>query len=168
MTPSKTPSIAIGAVTYLVLSLVTSFLAASGGAMSTLGGLLACLVAVVAPVIAVWHYTSTHNVTLLPGQGAGLGAAAAAIGAALSGVIGLGLQSTGLFPSTEEVLDQQRRDLIADGMSPDEVDRIMSMAGGMADNPVLGLAIGVVGGLVAGAFAGAIASLIFKKGEPEM
>ena len=169
MTPSRTPSIAIGVSFYVVLSLATSYLLFNGGtAMSTLAGLLSCLVAVLAPVVAVWHYTSTHHLTLLPGPGAGLGAAVGAAGAVLSGLIGWALQQAGVFPSTDEMMAQTRRQMIEDGLSPDEVDGMMEMMGGMSQSLVTQLGIGVVVGLIVGAVAGAIAAQIFKKGEPEV
>ncbi len=63
---------------------------------------------------------------------------------------------------------RQRSEMIAQGMSAEEVDRIMSMAGGVADNPILGIVLSVAVGAVIGAIAGAIAAAVFKKGEPAM
>ena len=170
MTPSKTPSIAIGVAVYVVLGLVAAFVTFSGGmATQSIGGILSCLVALAAPVVAVWHYTSTHALTLPAGQGAALGAIASATGAVVSGLLSWALQQVGVFPTAAEVMEQQRDQLIAQGnMSPEDVDQMMEVMGGMGDNLLLQLGIGVLIGAVVGAIAGAVAAAIFKKGDPEL
>lgn len=169
MTPSKNSSIAVGIAVYVVLGLVAAFITFSGGAATqTLGGLLSCLVGIAAPVVAVWHYTSTHSLTIPAGAGAGLGAIASSVGAVLSGILSWTFQRIGIFPTTAEMMEQQRDQMIAQGMSPEDVDGMMEMFGGMGDNLMLQLGMGVVFGALFGAIAGAIAAAIFKKGDPKL
>ena len=168
MTPSKNSSIAVGVAVYVVLGLVAAFITFSGGtATQTLGGLLSCLIGLAAPVVAVWHYTSTHSLTIPAGAGAGLGAITSAVGAVISTLLSWTFQRIGIFPTTAEMMEQQRDQMIAQGMSPEDVDGMMEMFGGMGDNLLLQLGIGVVLGAVIGAIAGAVAAAVFKKGDAE-
>lgn len=165
MTASKPQSIALGVGTYVVLSLATSFLYFNGGtAMASLSGALACVVMLTAPVVAVWHYASTNALTVPPGPGAGMGAIAATIGAVLATLIQWGLQQAGVFPSTDEMLGRQRDQMIEQGMSPEEVDGMMDVIGGMSESLVNQIGSAALMGLVVGAIAGAIAAVVFKKG----
>ena len=170
MTPSKNPSIAVGLAVYVVLGLVAAFITFSGGmATQSLGGVLSCLVGLAAPVVAVWHYTSTHALTIPAGQGAGLGAITSAVGAVIAGLLSWALQQVGVFPSNEEIMEQTRDQLIAQGnMSPEDVDAMMGAMGGFADNVLLSVGVNAVIGAVVGAIAGAIAAAVFKKGDAEL
>ena len=170
MTPSKTPSIAVGVAVYVVLGLISAFIMFNGGTgAQMLGSVFGCLVMLTVPVVAVWHYASSNALTLSAGQGAGLGALATAVGVVISGLISLGLQAVGAFPSNEEIMDRQRDQLIAQGnMSPEDVDQMMGFFGGMADNPLLSLGSNALIGAVVGAIAGAIAAAVFKKGDAEL
>ena len=164
--PSKTQSILVAAVVGAVLSVVVSFLAAAGGSVQYVGSALGCLTIIAVPLIAVWHYTNTHRLTLNAGSGAGLGAIAAVASGLLGYIITFGLQAVGVLPTQEEMIARQREDLLSQGMSADQIDQAMGFAS-MASGPV-GIVIGVLIGAVVGAIVGAIAASIFKKGEPEL
>ena len=168
--PSKNPSIALGVVAYVVLSLGAAFLILQGGtALGALAGCLGCLVILAGPMLAVWHYTSTHRVTLLPGQGAGLGAITGAAGALVAGLIQQALIALDVLPDTAESLAMQREEMLSQGMDPAQIDSAMSFAeslGGLTSNPFMGLVLGVVLGAALGALFGALAAVMFKKGGP--
>lgn len=155
--PSKTQSIIIGALVYIVLGVLINMMFVG----TTLGGILACLVSISAGLVAVWHYTSTHSVTLQAGQGAGMGAIAGVAGAVLGGLIGLLLISTGLMP---DPMEAARLQMEGQGLSDEQIDQAMAMAENFS-NPIISLVIGGVIGAIVGAISGAISALIFKKGE---
>ncbi|MEM6327078.1 MAG: DUF4199 family protein [Bacteroidota bacterium] len=159
--PSKTQSIGIGVAVSVILSLVLGFVAYNAGtAGQTIAGCAGCLVALAAPMVAVWHYTSTFSLTIPAGQGAGLGAAVGALGAVVGGLLQRLLISIGVFPdpveAAREIYEQQ-------GMSPEQIEQAMTMVEAFS-NPVMGLVIGLVIGAVVGAIGGAIGAAIFKKG----
>jgi hypothetical protein len=168
--PSKTPSIALGAVAYVVLSLGAAFLVVQGGTvLGALAGCFGCLVILAGPMLAVWHYTSTHRVTLLPGQGAGLGAITGAVGAVVSGLIQQALIALDVLPDTAEAMAMQRDEMLSQGMDPAQIDSAMGFAeqlGGMTSNPFMSILFGLVIGAALGALFGALASVMFKKGGP--
>ena len=164
--PSKTQSILVAAVVGAVLSIVVSFLAAAGGSVQYVGSALGCLTLIAVPMIAVWHYTNTHRLTLNAGSGAGLGAIATVASSLLGYVISFGLQAVGVLPSQEEMIARQREELLSQGMTAEQIDQAMGFAT-MASGPV-GILVGVLIGAVVGAIVGAIAASIFKKGEAEV
>ncbi len=115
----------------------------------------------------MWHYTSTHSVTLLAGPGAGMGALVGSIGAALSGLVGQGLMAAGVLPTAAEQLQRQREQMLSDGMDPAQVEQAMQFAeqmSGATGNPLVGVMIGVVFGAILGALGGALGAVLFKKG----
>lgn len=157
----------LGALVYVVLGLIAQFIVYNSGLMgSPAGGVFMCLVAIVAPIVAVWHYTNTNSQTIPAGEGAGLGALASATGAVIAGVLGLLLQQVGLFPTVEQMMEIQREQMLSQGMSPEQIDQATQMMGAFS-NPLVGILIGLVIGAVVGAIAGAIAALVFKKGEED-
>ena len=164
--PSKSQSILIGAAVAAVLSLVNVFLAVNGGqAGQYLSSLVCCLVAVAGAGGAVWHYTSTHRLTIPAGTGAGLGALAVVAGYAVAYVLGEILQAVGVFPSDAEVMERSRQQALDQGMDPAMVDQSMQFAE-MFQGPVGAIISAVILGVL-GAVVGAIAAAVFKKGEPD-
>lgn len=166
--PSKTPSITLGAVAYVVLSVGISFLVFKvGGTLLIAGTCLLCLVILAGPMLAVWHYASTHQKTLLPGQGAGLGAITGAIGALVGGLADKGLSATGLLPNTAERIVLQREAMINFGMDPGQVDeQFAGTSGGLLSNPVVEVVFAIAIAAALGALFGVLASVMFKKGGP--
>ena len=164
--PSKTQSILLGAAVAAVLSLVQVFVATQGGTTGQyLSSVFCCLVAVAGAGTAVWHYATTNRLTLPAGTGAGLGAAAAALGGLIAFAIGRVLQAIGVFPSDAETLEQARQQLADQGMDPAMIDSSMQMAESMSG--VVGGVINLVILAVLGAIVGAIAASVFKRGEAE-
>lgn len=166
MSSPKMQSALLGALVYAVLSTLLGFILYSGGGMNMAASMVGCLIPIIAAAVAVWHYTSTNSLSIPAGEGAGLGAMAGAAGAVFGSVITLLLQSIGLFPSTEQMVEMQREQMLSQGMEPEQIDQGMQMME-MFSSPLVGILIGIVVGAVLGAIVGAIASLIFKKGEEE-
>lgn len=155
--PSKTQSILIGAVVYIVLGLLVQFLFQGGGMVA---GIISCLIPLSSGLVAVWHYTSTHSLTIPAGQGAGMGALAGLAGAVVAGAIGYALIAAGILPDPVEAA---RIQMESQGMSDEQIDGPMAIVERFS-NPVIGLAIGAVIGSLLGAVSGAIGAVIFKKG----
>ncbi|HIG74845.1 MAG TPA: DUF4199 family protein [Bacteroidetes bacterium] len=159
--PSKSQSILIGIGTSVILGLALAFVASNAGTIGqSLAGCFSCLVALAAPMVAVWHYTSTYNLTIPAGQGAGMGAAVGAGGAVLGGVLQQLLISIGVFP---DPVQRVREMYEAQGMSAEDIEQMMGMME-MFSSPVMGIVLGLVIGALVGAIGGAIGAAIFKKG----
>ncbi len=154
--PSKSQSIIVGALVYALLGLAINFLFVG----TTIGAVLGCLVAFSGGTIAVWHYTSTHSLTLEAGKGAGMGALAGLGGAFVASALALLFISLGLMPEPMEAVRQQ---FIDQGMTGEQLDQSLAMAENFS-NPIISLVIGSVVGALLGAISGAISALVFKKG----
>lgn len=165
--PSKSRSILIGAAVAAVLSLIQLFVTAGGGqAGQYLSSLICCLVAIGGGGVAVWHYTSTHRLTIPAGTGAGLGAAASAGGYLVAYVVGELLQAVGVLPSDEEAMAAAREQLEAQGtLSAEQIQQTVEI--GQMFTGVLGAVVSLIVLAVIGAVVGAIAAAIFKKGEAD-
>ena len=161
--PNKSSSILLGVAAYAVASLITGFIAINSGQTGQyLVGVLCCLFALLGPAVTVWHYTSTHRVTIPPGTGAGLGAITVAAGGAISYGITKLLQMVNVYPSDAEMMERQRQQLVAQGLEPEAIEQAMQM--GEMFSGVGGAMINIVMLAVVGAIAGAIAASVFKKG----
>ena len=164
--PSKSQSILMGAAVYVVASLITGFIALNGGTTGQyLSSVLCCLVALAGPAIAVWHYTSTYDLTVPAGTGAGMGALTVVLGGLVSFVIQKGLQLVGAFPSDAEIIERTRDQMVARGMEPEQIDQAMGMV--EMTSGVAGVAINLVVAAIIGAIAGAVAASVFKRGAIE-
>ena len=160
--PSKLPSILIGALIYAVVGAIGGVLSVAGGGMQYVGGALGCLAMIFGAAGAVWHYTSTHRLTLPAGPGAALGAGAGALGALISWALTWVLTTTGIMP---DPMEAARRQLEGQGMSEEQIEAAMQMTE-MFSGP-LGVVVGLGIGALIGAVVGAIAALVFKKGEAD-
>lgn len=164
--PNKSQSVLLGALITAVLGLIMAVISFSGGtAGQYLTSLVCCLTAVIGASVAVWHYTNTYDLTISAGTGAGLGALALAAGGALSYVVSEALQAVGLFPSDAAILEQQRQQLLAQGMDPAQVDQGLQFA--QTFQGPIGAVANVVVMAILGAVVGAIAASIFKRGEAD-
>ena len=150
--PSKLQSIVLGSVVVAVLS--TSYI----GFIN----FLCCAGVIIGAIVTVWHYTSTHGVSVPPGQGAVMGLAAAALGAFLS-----------IFTNYLMILLDVRHDLFftdfmlesfGDQMPPAQRDELEAARdaeptlSGQFTNGLIGVAVSAV----FGAIGGAIGASIFK------
>lgn len=165
--PSKGQSILLGAFVAVALTLVQLFLVMSGGGTGTqiLQSAICCLTAIAGAGVAVWHYTTTYELTIPAGTGAGLGAAATSLGYAIAYVIGLLLQAVGVMPSDEELMERAREQALQQNpeLSAEQLDQIMGFAESMSGT--VGALINLVVLAIVGAIVGAIAASIFKKGR---
>ena len=157
---SKLPSILIGALVYAVVASIGGILSATGGGAQYLGGALACIAIILGSAGAVWHYTSTHRLTIPAGQGAALGAGAGVVGAIVGWILNQILVAAGIVP---DPIEAARRQLEGQGMTQEQME--MAMQWTERFTGPLGIVAGVIFAVVLGAIFGAIAALIFKKGE---
>ncbi len=165
--PSKNQSVLLGALVSAVLGVVLSILAFQGGmAAQMLGSCALCLAAFAGPLVAVWHYTDTNDLTIPAGSGAGLGALTGVVGAVISWVLAFALRSIGLIPTVAEIQERQRDMFIERGMDPAQLDQAISSSSWMS-GPIPELVMGIVVGAIVGAIGGAIGAAIFKKGPVE-
>ena len=162
--PSKTQSVIVAAFVYVVLGLAVNILLAE----TPVGGVLGCLILFTAGIVAVWHYTSTHSLTISGGQGAGIGTIATVAGVLISMVLGFILVEVGFMPDPAVIAEAQMDQAIADmesrGMSEEDIDRALSF-GRMFTQPGFMLLFGLAAGAIGGAISGAVSALIFKKGS---
>jgi hypothetical protein len=156
----KWTSILIGALTYVFLgTLLSTFGAAAGG----FGAILSCLVVLGSAAVAVWHYTTTNELTITGGEGAGMGALTGLIGAVIAGILGYFLISIGAVPDPMDAAIEQMRE---QGLTEEQIEQGMGMAE-MFSSPVIGIVVGAVFGLIGGAIGGAVGAALFKKGGPD-
>ncbi len=158
--PSKWTSILIGALAYVFLSLLINVFAAGAGPAA---GLLGCLVLIASAMVAVWHYTSTHQLTIPGGTGASMGTLVGIIGAIIGGLIGYTLIQMGVLPDPAVAAAEQMRER---GMSREQIEEAQEMTE-IFSSPIVFLLIGSVLGAIGGAIGGAVGAAMFKKGGPE-
>lgn len=170
MQPSKTQSIGLGAIVGGVLGLLVGIMVILIPNLSSVLGIVGCLLVPMAGAFAaVWHFTNTHQTKLSAGEGAGLGAAALAVGSLISSGITLLLQSVGVLPNQQELMKRQMElaeaQWRAQGLSDSQIEQARqtteSMTG-MFSNPILGLIAGLAINAVVGAILGAVAAALFK------
>lgn len=162
--PPRLPSIALAAVVYVVVSLGLGYLIATNPGAQTWAAGLSCVAALLVPALAVWHYVSTHNLTLRPGAGAGMGAAAIALGGVLAYGVQLALQAVGVYPSNDQIMEATRQQLLEQGVPAEQIESAMGIAASM-QGPV-GVLVSVAIAAVVGAIAGAVAAAVLKRGAP--
>ncbi len=122
--------------------------------------IICCLGVMIGGATAVWHYTSTNELTIMSGEGAGLGALAGILG----GLIGFGLDQTmGTFGLGSQQIQQG---LWEGFMDPAQLEQMRDQqeafqSGGMK---FVGIAMGMAFGAIFGAIGGAVGATMFKKG----
>jgi len=151
----KLPSILLGGAVVGVANVPVS-------QIPVVGGCLACLLYIGAGMLAVWHYTNTHRVTLPGGQGAAMGLLAGIVAALLGGVLAILLIQLGVLPDPIAAMEASGQ---LSQMPPEQAEMALRIAR-MFAGP-LGLLIGaVIGGLI-GLIGGVIGAATFKKGPSE-
>lgn len=131
------------------------------GLIPAIGSCLSCIAYLCAGLLAVWHYTDRHNMTLKGGEGAGLGALAGIVAMAVASVLGYLFMAIGLTPPIRQVIEEQ---LDTSGVDPAQADQIMEMA----SSPLFIVAFFVVALIIyaiLGAIGGVIGANVFKKGN---
>lgn len=151
--PSKTQSIILGGAIVGVLSPLI-------GLVPVVGGCISCFGYAIAGVVAVWHYTSTHELTIAGGSGAGMGALAGIVTALVGGLVSYVLIALDIAPGMEQVMEGLAE---SGAMDDDQLDEIAEFI----FSPVAYLAfmgVGAIFGAILGAVGGAIGASVFKKG----
>ena len=156
--PSKNQSILLGAAVAVVVGTLLNIVIANAGTTGMMvGGCAGCLLIFIGPLVAVWHYTSTHHLTLTAGEGAGMGAITGVVGGILGWVVTYVLRLADVIPTAAEA---QERAAAAFGADP----ATMPQSDSFFSSPIGELLIGLVFGAILGAIGGAIGAAIFKKG----
>lgn len=159
--PSKWTSILIGALVAAISAFISTALSNPANPVGSMAGSAICCLGVIgAGLVAVWHYASTHSLTIPGGEGAGMGAAAGAIGALLAGVLGYVLIAAGILPDPEVMMEEMLETM------PEEQREMAERFGGFGTGPV-GWLINAVIFAAIGAIGGVIGASLFKKGGPE-
>ncbi|MEM8488995.1 MAG: hypothetical protein AAF564_25845 [Bacteroidota bacterium] len=151
--PSKTQSIILGGAIVGVLSPLI-------GLIPVVGGCISCLGYTIAGVVAVWHYTSTHELTIAGGSGAGMGALAGIVTALVGGLVSYVLIALDVAPGMEQVMEGfAESGALDDEQLEDIADFIFSPVAYLAF-----MGVGAIIGAILGAIGGAIGASVFKKG----
>jgi len=156
--PSKQQSIVLGGLVVGLLS--TSYLG--------LINMLCCAGVLAGSIVAVWHYTTTHELTVSAGEGATMGALAALMGAAIAMVLNFALIKAGI--RSDLVFNEFILNRFGDSMAPEQYDAMVEAMeaditiGKYLLSGLFGLAVSAV----FGAIGGAIGATIFKKGTEEV
>lgn len=153
--PDKKQSILIGAIVSLVLALP----------YLSLINCLCCAGAIIGGLVAVWHYTDTHKVTIETGQGALMGCIAAATGFFASIFVNYFLLAIGFGAGQEIMMDFMMENFGA-SMSPEQLEQFEAAAEqepSFVGQFFTGLIFTVLGSIF-GAVGGAIGAAVFKKG----
>lgn len=154
----KWTSILIGALVATVALLISTAIADPTNPVGSIGSsAICCLGVIAAGLVAVWHFTSTNEITITGGEGAGMGAAAGALSAILTGLLTYALIAAGLLPDPEVVMQEMLETM------PEDQRAMAERFGGVGSGPV-GWLINAVIYAVVGAIGGAIGAAIFKKG----
>lgn len=151
--PSKIQSILLAGAAIGVLAALFSLIPMAGSC-------LACIAYLAAGVVAVWHYTSTHQLTITGGQGAGLGALAAVMAGIVAAVLSYVFSAIGLMPNMQEMM---RAQFESSGMDPDQIEQMIAIF----ESPLVIAGLYLVGlavNAIVGAVGGAVGASIFKKG----
>lgn len=151
--PSKSQSILLAGAAIGVAATIL-------GLIPVIGSCLACVAYIGAGIMAVWHYTDRHHLTLSGAQGAGMGALAGIVAMAVGGVLSFLFMSLGLTPPLRQIIADQ---LDVSGMDSSQADQIMEMA----SSPLFIIGIVLVALVIyaiLGAIGGAIGASLFKKG----
>ncbi|GIV58505.1 MAG: hypothetical protein KatS3mg042_1418 [Rhodothermaceae bacterium] len=154
--PDKQQSILLGGL--LVGLLSTSYLG--------LINMICCLGVLIGSVVAVWHYTSTYELTIPAGEGATIGALAAVLGGVISLVLNFVLMKLGI--RHDLVISQFMLERFAESMPPEQLDQIREQ---MSQPVTLGTYLkqawygaGLIITAIFGAIGGALGAVMFKKG----
>lgn len=156
--PDKKQSILLGGLIAGLLS--TSYL----GFINV----LCCLGVIAGALAAVWHYTSTNELTLKTGEGAGMGAIVGIVGYFIGNILTLVLMSAGI--RHDLAINQYMMDSFGDSMPPEQYDMMMAqmekpftVGGWLAENGLM-LVIGALAVVAMGSIGGALGAKMFKKG----
>jgi uncharacterized protein YacL len=152
--PDKQQSIVVGSLTVGILS--TSYIG--------LINLICCLGVIIGGMVAVWHYTNTHRLTVPAGQGAIMGLQAGIFGGILALLLNYLLISIGI--RHDIALMEFLINNLGDAMTQEQIEDLRDEAGRQV-NLVAYLLQGTLTVILTAIFAtigGAIGAAVFKKG----
>jgi len=159
--PDKKQSILLG-------SLITGLLSTS-----YLGfiNVLCCLGVIAGAMAAVWHYTSTNELTLKTGEGAGMGALTGLVGYIVGTLLTLLLMSMGI--RHDLAINEYMLDRFGENMPPEQYDMMLAQIekpftiGGWLGDNMLTIVLSALVIVAMGAIGGTIGAKMFKKGGEE-
>ncbi len=154
--PSKAQSVLIGGVSMAVVAAIVGF-------FPVVGGCLTCVAVLASGLIAVWHYTSTYDLTLTGGAGAAMGAAAGVVVTIVGIVLNFVLAALGLRPGFGEGRRAALQGLEDSGLEPEQLDQFRGLIESAAF-PVVIIVCTLLVYVILGAIGGAIGAASFKKG----
>ncbi len=165
-TPAKSQSILLGAVVTGVLGVIFSLAAQQ---YQWLGFISCCLVPIVGGLLAVWHYTTTHELTIPGGEGAKIGALTALFGNILSSILAVVLSFVGIGHnpfSSKAAREAALRQLENQNIPPEAYDQALQQIERFTSPGFILLfaVIGLIAYALVGAVGGAIGASIFKRG----
>lgn len=150
--PDKSQSIILAGVAIGIAAAILNLI-------PTVGGCVACLIYLGAGMLAVWHYTDRHQLTLKGAQGAGLGALAGVLAGIIAFVLQLLFQAVGIAPGWREAME---RGFENSNMDPAQIEEIMQTM--TSPLVMIGLIlVGLILNAVVGAIGGVIGASLFKK-----
>lgn len=128
-----------------------------------------CLAYAGCGLIAVWHYTNTHQLTITGGEGIGLGALAGVAGGLTGGLLASLFYQLGLMdPVLPQILEEMENTGTLDQMDPSTADSVISWLELASKWQVLiDVTCSVLFAVVFGLIGGAIGARIWKKGPDE-
>ncbi|MFQ5570824.1 MAG: hypothetical protein ACE5G0_14165 [Rhodothermales bacterium] len=153
----KIPSILIGGVATGVVAVLLSI------PQNQCLGCVVCLLYAGAGVLAVWHYTKEHSLTMTGGEGAGIGAMAGIVAGIIVIILSLIFRAIGLLPGPEEIITQLEESGQFDQLSDDQLDMVMGILDFMMG--VGGYVLTIVFSVIMAVIGGIIGASIFKKGS---
>ncbi len=118
-------------------------------------GVIGCFSYLACGLVAVWHYTGEHLVTLSPREGISMGVRSGLFTSVIATIVGYGLRLAGLYPNKEEAIAKAMEPLMANPDTPEEVFRWTEMMinfmygiGGILVLIVIAVVMGLLGGLI--------------------
>lgn len=128
---------------------------------------ICCLGILAGALVAVWHYTDTHELTIPTGKGATMGIMAALFGLLISTVLNYVLVKAGI--NHETAFTEFILNMFGDSMPPEQVEAMEAQMEQekTALQYLLGIGGGVIVSSIFGAIGGSIGAKMFKKGGDE-
>jgi hypothetical protein len=123
-----------------------------------------CLVVLGGGLLATWHYTGTNNVTITPGQGAGMGALTGVTAALISVALGAILTAAGILPEPAEAMQRAFEQQGGAGLSPEQEDAVLNFV----RSPFYYVLVALFSAMIyaiGGAIGGAIGANLFRRGD---
>lgn len=167
---SRTTSILIGGLSCALLSTfiqIASTLSNPAGQNPLMGavfGCLGCIVGLTSGLIAVWHFTGEHELTLTRSEGIKLGALAGLVSAFVGWMMVQALMILNVMPSAEDMIE-----LMMDNPALDNPEANLDMVIQWIEISMGwgGLVIALIFGPVLGLLGGMIGAAMFKKGDSD-